>query len=34
MERKFLEVKGIKMSWEESGQGYPVVFLHGIPTIS
>ncbi len=32
MERKFLEVKGIKMSWEESGQGYPVIFLHGIPT--
>lgn len=32
MERKTMDVKGIKMSWEESGDGYPVIFLHGIPT--
>ena len=32
MERKTIDVKGINMSWEEAGQGFPVIFLHGIPT--
>ncbi|MBZ0155630.1 MAG: alpha/beta fold hydrolase [Alphaproteobacteria bacterium] len=32
MERKVLEVKGIRMSWEEHGEGLPVIYLHGIPT--
>jgi pimeloyl-ACP methyl ester carboxylesterase len=26
------DVRGIRMRWEEEGEGFPVVFLHGIPT--
>jgi pimeloyl-ACP methyl ester carboxylesterase len=32
MERKEMAVNGIEMSWEEAGEGFPVIFLHGIPT--
>lgn len=30
--RKFAEVEGIRMSWLEQGEGFPVILLHGIPT--
>jgi pimeloyl-ACP methyl ester carboxylesterase len=29
---KTMEVDGIKMPWEETGEGPAVVFVHGIPT--
>jgi len=32
MESKSTDVEGIRMRWEEQGEGYPVVLLHGIPT--
>jgi pimeloyl-ACP methyl ester carboxylesterase len=32
METKTIKVDGIRMRWEETGAGRPVVFLHGIPT--
>lgn len=32
MERKSADVNGTTMSWEEAGEGRPVVFIHGIPT--
>jgi len=32
MERKIIEVTGIRMKWEESGEGFPIIFLNGIPT--
>ncbi len=32
MESKFVEAVGVRMRWEEAGEGPPVVFVHGIPT--
>ena len=32
MESSTVDVKGIRMRWEEEGEGPPVVFVHGIPT--
>ena len=32
MESKYVEAQGIRMRWEESGEGPPVVFVHGILT--
>lgn len=32
MESRTVEAEGIRMRWEEEGEGYPVVFIHGIPT--
>ena len=32
MESKTVDVEGIRMRWEEDGEGPPVVFIHGIPT--
>ena len=32
MESRFVEANGVRMRWEESGEGPPVVFVHGIPT--
>lgn len=32
MESRSAEVNGIRMRWEEAGEGVPVVFVHGIPT--
>lgn len=32
MESRTVDVEGIQMRWEEEGEGYPVVFIHGIPT--
>jgi pimeloyl-ACP methyl ester carboxylesterase len=32
MESKSAEVNGIRMRWEEQGEGEPVVLVHGIPT--
>ena len=32
MESKFVEAGGVKMRWEEEGEGQAVVFVHGIPT--
>lgn len=32
MNSKTLEAGGIPMRWEETGEGPPVVFIHGIPT--
>ncbi len=32
MESRTVEVEGIRMRWEEAGEGRPVVFVHGIPT--
>ncbi|MDQ3913294.1 MAG: hypothetical protein M3305_16295 [Actinomycetota bacterium] len=32
MESKFVVAGGVRMRWEESGEGPPVVFVHGIPT--
>ncbi len=32
MESSFVEVNGIRMRWEQQGEGRPVVFVHGIPT--
>lgn len=32
MESRNVEVDGIRMRWEEEGEGPPVVFVHGIPT--
>ncbi len=32
MEANFVEAGGVRMRWEESGEGQPVVFVHGIPT--
>ena len=32
MRSRSLEVEGIRMQWEEEGEGTPVVYLHGIPT--
>lgn len=33
-EKKFVEVDGVKLAYVESGQGKPLVFLHGNPTSS
>lgn len=32
MKRNYANVDGIQMSWEEAGEGIPVILLHGIPT--
>jgi pimeloyl-ACP methyl ester carboxylesterase len=32
MRSESLEVNGIRMRWEEEGEGTPVVYIHGIPT--
>lgn len=32
MERRTIEVDGLRMRWEEAGTGQPVVYVHGIPT--
>ncbi len=32
MRSNTIEVNGIRMRWEEEGEGRPVVFVHGIPT--
>ena len=32
MQSRSVDVEGIRMRWEEQGEGYPVVLLHGIPT--
>ncbi len=32
MESNFVEAGGVRMRWEEQGDGQPVVFVHGIPT--
>jgi pimeloyl-ACP methyl ester carboxylesterase len=32
MESRTVDVEGIRMRWEEEGEGHPVVFIHGIPT--
>jgi pimeloyl-ACP methyl ester carboxylesterase len=32
VESKFIEAGGVRMRWEERGEGRPVVFVHGIPT--
>ncbi len=32
MQPKFVEAQGVRMRWEESGEGPPAVFVHGIPT--
>jgi pimeloyl-ACP methyl ester carboxylesterase len=32
MESRSVDVEGIRMRWEEEGEGRPVVFIHGIPT--
>ncbi len=32
MESSFVEAGGVRMRWEEEGEGPPVVFVHGIPT--
>ncbi len=32
MESKFVEAQGVRMRWEQSGEGPPAVFVHGIPT--
>jgi pimeloyl-ACP methyl ester carboxylesterase len=32
MESRSVEANGIRMRWEEQGEGPPVVFVHGIPT--
>ena len=32
MEPRTVSVGGIRMRWEEEGEGPPVVFIHGIPT--
>ncbi len=32
MEARTVDVDGLRMRWEEEGEGPPVVFIHGIPT--
>jgi pimeloyl-ACP methyl ester carboxylesterase len=32
MESRSLDVGGVRMRWEEEGEGHSVVFIHGIPT--
>ncbi len=32
MEARTVDVEGIRMRWEEEGEGPPIVFIHGIPT--
>ncbi|MDP9347691.1 MAG: alpha/beta fold hydrolase [Gemmatimonadota bacterium] len=32
MQSRLAEVDGIRMRWEEQGEGQPVILLHGIPT--
>lgn len=32
MRSRTAEVNGIRMRWEEAGEGFPVVLIHGIPT--
>ncbi|MDP9455464.1 MAG: alpha/beta fold hydrolase [Actinomycetota bacterium] len=32
MDTRFAEAGGVRMRWEEAGEGTPVVFVHGIPT--
>ena len=32
MKSRTADVGGIRMRWEEEGEGPPVVFIHGIPT--
>lgn len=32
MESQHTTVRGVPLRWEEAGQGFPVVFIHGIPT--
>ena len=31
---KYITVKGLKMAYQEEGEGPPIVFLHGNPTSS
>lgn len=31
MESRSIVADGIRMSWEEGGEGEPVMFVHGIP---
>lgn len=31
-ETRRVTVRGVPLRWEESGEGTPVVFIHGIPT--
>ena len=31
---KYITVKGLKMAYQEEGEGAPIVFLHGNPTSS
>ena len=30
---KYITVKGLKMAYQEEGEGAPIVFLHGNPTL-
>lgn len=30
MRSEFIEVDGVRMRWEEQGEGTPVVYVHGI----
>jgi pimeloyl-ACP methyl ester carboxylesterase len=32
MESRSVDVEGIRVRWEEEGEGHPVIFIHGIPT--
>lgn len=32
MESHHTTVRGVPLRWEEAGEGFPVVVLHGIPT--
>ena len=32
MAPRIVDAEGIRMRWEEEGEGDPVVFIHGIPT--
>jgi len=32
VESRFVEAQGVRMRWEEEGEGQPVVFVHGILT--
>jgi haloalkane dehalogenase len=34
LQKKFVEVNGVKMAYYEEGEGDPIVFLHGNPTSS
>lgn len=32
MESQQATVRGMPLRWQEAGQGFPVVFVHGVPT--